>query len=242
VLHILRGVYWFASSGTPGQTGLPTLADIRQMALPETVGYLIPLPRFDPSPEPGDIVLTTRVTVLAAAGAQDPHTRYVTEGTFADGSGDILVRVVSDRDTGVCSLYVLTENPMARQHVLVVITGAGNEKTVVVTDLNGKAHLKPDTPVDWESVTVAVQMPRVILPITSPLEEQGDIEHRDVRLKIGRDDESLTMQFEALAGEPITSVVTLSESGATLYTLLTSNKVTMPFAQASGIREVRLFA
>jgi len=96
-------------------------------------------------------------TILAAeTESSSQNQRFVTLGTFANQTGDLLVRALKDTATGEVSLHLISDKESQYRHVLVSLEGLEGE---FPSDAHGKVILgKVELP-DLRSATVHIKTP-----------------------------------------------------------------------------------
>lgn len=131
------------------------------LALMKLLGVLagsdtVVLVPFRAKTSPENLGLTPGLTVLAAQEKSGPEERFTAVATFASDNPKTLLRVVEDKDVGIVTVYVLSEDSkMGKRNEIVAFDTRGHSIRMRTNDL-GFVRMKPGQGIDWASARVAI--------------------------------------------------------------------------------------
>ena len=146
-------------------------------------------------------------TVLAAdTDRSSEKSRFSVLTTLAAESKDVVVRIVEDRDAGQGRLYVLSEPPERREHVIVSFPEFGLD---LVADEEGRLAFELPSDVSseqWTDARAVVRRP-VSKKVVAPNGDERIPFASDGTVRGRRDEDTLTVSIEG-GGSDMPSVLT----------------------------------
>ncbi len=138
--------------------------------------HIVPLYAY--RPEPAQSFASDAYTVVMAAMTSRPATqRFETVATLASEQKDTLLRILRDRASNTCRLYILAEDRRKYAHVIISLPDLAIE---AVADENGRATIalaEQSMPENWENIKCVLRLPLGEFDITAEQLRQASQEN-----------------------------------------------------------------